>query len=915
MKIIKPISSSIFYRTYKYLNKNYLSLSVNLFLDNTRNSIHLLTEQEMWRQFNDVSVKDFSAEFIDMGMPKSQNEIIVYGYGYGKYAIDCVSAVSLEFGGHTKSLRVFGEREWIGGDITKPKPFEKIPISWSNAFGGEGFDKNPLGRGLYAASYNDRRFLPHIESHSDLIREINQKVDPVSFSPLPLEYPKRNLLLGTYDEEWKKKYFPGFAEDIDWSYFNNAPKDQRIKSLDNLDLAFVNMHPEKKRVIFSIPEIKVKVFLVKRDFKFNKVVELDLNSCTAYPNEERYILSYHSSVEIEEPNADENYDCLMCVIELPDCDRGLEYYANVYRLRSDLVNSVKYAVFDDMLVDQRITTKVLPDIELGEMNKKYIKHLKLQLQALEDVSDSLKLDGKESPDHVLKKIYSQNNQDLTKEKKFKEEIQLIQSNSDEHLYGSDAVQYLDILGINKASDLDKFIESELIDPTNLVKDFLKVDNSLDKSPLQLHREKHKKDKELKKIVEGLNSKDPTEEEAKELFDNAKQQISQINDLFNNEQQIKSLTINKPSEDLINNIRLIESNNLPDNFADGYNSIFLKSISLKSPPKVDSIFREVDSLEQIALFGYVGIFTKLNNKKITDIKLSDGSYEYCMFYAADFENVDFSNSTLENNIFLNCSFKNCNFQNSSLDNSLIYNCSFVDCNLDSVSNDRLSIELSKFKDCFISSWSHTKIFFRDVGFFDCNINLTSFTKAFAPKLIFSNCNIDKTTFVMGKLGDLRLSGCSGESLNFANTRGFNIDRLIIEDCDFKYLYIEVNTVIKDSLIKNSSLKYSTIRKVKFPKCVFLNSDFDFSDFSYSEFKDSVVDLCSFNNGILTKLILENSRWIKSDISQAFFNRVTLINTQLYKISFFSSDVSELHTDKLSVISENLVNRANFYPLSN
>src|SRR5690606_41960708 len=56
--------------------------------------------------------------------------------------------VKAEVGELQKSLLVIGDRYWIGNEPTKPQPFSRLPISWNNAFGGDGHEKNPAGKGV-----------------------------------------------------------------------------------------------------------------------------------------------------------------------------------------------------------------------------------------------------------------------------------------------------------------------------------------------------------------------------------------------------------------------------------------------------------------------------------------------------------------------------------------------------------------------------------------------------------------------------------------------------------------------------------------------------------------------------------------------------------------------------------------------
>ena len=59
--------------------------------------------------------------------------------------------VRFAVGGWSKSLRVVGPRVFSGhvaGASSKgPVPFTRIPLTYENAFGGPGYDQNPVGKG------------------------------------------------------------------------------------------------------------------------------------------------------------------------------------------------------------------------------------------------------------------------------------------------------------------------------------------------------------------------------------------------------------------------------------------------------------------------------------------------------------------------------------------------------------------------------------------------------------------------------------------------------------------------------------------------------------------------------------------------------------------------------------------------
>ena len=74
----------------------------------------------------------------------------------------------VQLGPIDKKLYVIGNRYWHRGSASDPEPFTRMAVSWENAFGGEGYDKNPLGRGY--KPIEDERTLRDSKRVAELLR-------------------------------------------------------------------------------------------------------------------------------------------------------------------------------------------------------------------------------------------------------------------------------------------------------------------------------------------------------------------------------------------------------------------------------------------------------------------------------------------------------------------------------------------------------------------------------------------------------------------------------------------------------------------------------------------------------------------------------------------------------------------------
>ena len=243
----------------------------------------------------------------------------------------------------SKELFVFGDRYWKrrGGInvISDPVPFKEMEICWENAFGGQGFPLNPLGKGL-GPSETDKEGgawpLPNIESPGRIISSPKDRPEPVSFRPYGPAWPQRSKMLGTFDNRWIEKRWPWFPEDFDPSYFNAAPKDQQFAGLLNgtEEMVFENMHPERPVLRAEMPGMKIRAFYTRQaregeELLFSEV-PLRLDTIWVIPHLEVAILAWHGAVETTGEFA-EDIAHFMAILEPVSRDsEGLEQYHSLF---------------------------------------------------------------------------------------------------------------------------------------------------------------------------------------------------------------------------------------------------------------------------------------------------------------------------------------------------------------------------------------------------------------------------------------------------------------------------------------------------------------------------------------------------------------------------------------------------------
>jgi hypothetical protein len=151
-------------------------------------------------------------------MPKPRGEMLVTGSCFApRGTTRPASLVSVQVGELQKTLHVYGNRFWKKNygmsTLTDPLPFSEMPVTWPNAFGGDGFEKNPTGKGIRGQEKDGGESvipLPNIETPGNLIVSPDQEAEPAGFGPLDMMWPQRQKKTGTYDDKWLRENWPWF---------------------------------------------------------------------------------------------------------------------------------------------------------------------------------------------------------------------------------------------------------------------------------------------------------------------------------------------------------------------------------------------------------------------------------------------------------------------------------------------------------------------------------------------------------------------------------------------------------------------------------------------------------------------------------------------------------------------------------
>jgi hypothetical protein len=174
--------------------------------------------------------------------------------------------VGIRVGSVMQKAVVFGDRTGFKS-ITSPDLFERMPLTWENAYGGldnshddskhhDANPANPVGKGFMAkrTKLNLNSIpLPNIENPAQLLNAALDSPAPVGFGPVPPFWKARSQYAGTYDDDWQKNRAPLLPDDFDERFLQAAPAALTCNGFLNGDerCALIGM-TEEGRVQFDL---------------------------------------------------------------------------------------------------------------------------------------------------------------------------------------------------------------------------------------------------------------------------------------------------------------------------------------------------------------------------------------------------------------------------------------------------------------------------------------------------------------------------------------------------------------------------------------------------------------------------------------------------------------------------------------
>ncbi|WDE08069.1 DUF2169 domain-containing protein [Thalassomonas viridans] len=392
MQIIKPGKLSLISKTYGFHGNRFAIGALCFFrLGTPKDKTELLTENSQWP----LITAYLNNTVLDMGFAKPKGEFLIAGSACApKNQAVRKMAVSACIGKMKKRLKVIGDRHWDGGLLSPasyPKAFRQMPLRYANAYGGETFPENPLGKGVITpknknpeSGYYD---LPNLYLHKENTGADRQKRSVAGFGPLDICGPQRARYQGTYDKKWLDTVHPGFPDDTRKQLFNAAPEDQHIKGFFHPGETYrlEGMHSDFTVIEGTTPDIQVRAFICQQqesgeDFK---EVKTAIDTLWFFPELLLGVAIYRGVAEVNDSDGLDVTKLLLGCDGVQDTPREADYFRQVMALRSDSKTALAHVFNESQLMPVKTAAQKSEEAELYARAKAEQQEKAGQMQAIQ----------------------------------------------------------------------------------------------------------------------------------------------------------------------------------------------------------------------------------------------------------------------------------------------------------------------------------------------------------------------------------------------------------------------------------------------------------------------------------------------------------------------------------------------------
>ncbi len=899
MKIIKPLHVGVLHKSFSFKKTDVFAVSIPIAFSLVDGEIQL--EQKLWSTISE----ELDGGIFDVGMPKHHPEVLASGSFYSPKGLPVkAGSVRVQLGNVDKELLVFPERQWrkvlsTGFGIKSNDTFSELPINYENAFGGEGYKLNPEGKGygVVETKLGYVQFLPNIEYKDRLVTSPSRQPEPAGFSRLDMMWEPRLAKAGTYDEKYLAEQMPGLPDDIDWSYFNEAPKDQWLEGYPKGGENFTieNMHPEKSSLSGQLPEIYGRAFVnqVEIDGKGKKSVTFKeiptkLDTVWFFPKAEMGVVIYRGTMKSYSDDASDISDLLLACENRADPARSLAHYEDQMIKRSDPDESFKYLLNTAPLIAEGMKCgfkQVQEDYDfplelLGNKNatqaatNQIDEANNLAEKSKQEVIDKLKEAGVD-PGPFLEKMKLPNKS--PEEEKLET---LVEKMAPGMLTDPDNLDFtkLDLKVLDEIKALTESIATETIEQAkNEIKAKISELKARLDSFLFVDTIKELEDKLAEIELPPVWPRSNMAGQAQDLRDQiarAKMEVQVLREQGVSEDDLPKIDVDLESVEA----RL---NNAESSLKDGYLMGAHMMEKGRSPhPGLESELKQkllnaYTAGESLANLDFACI--DLSGEDLRGIDLSG-----CYLEGVDFSGCNLSNANLSKSIMATANLSdvvlhNANLQGANIGATILKNTDFTGSNLDKVVIGNGLLERTNFSRCIMN----------EINFLD-----TTFEKA-----VFDHASMRKCNFV-----ELDLTECSFVGSDMAES---NFIKTVLEKADFTQAILDsinfVEAKADEVIFRQAQMNNSRfvggceLNKADFTDAVVDKSCLRENQLNYANFSGSQLNEADLSGSCLhfanfSGATAIRAQFMKSDLTSANMSLFNLMEGSLYKAHLVSVDFS-------------------------
>lgn len=941
MRVLSPLQTGVLQKPFSFNGQNFFCVS--LLWAFRMESGEAVLETEMWQALSEF-LKE--GRVFDQSMPKDRGEFLCAGSFYAPGGRPVVQeAVSVRVGECRKRLLVTGPRQWRAGASTRPEPITSLPIRYDQAFGGEGFADNPIGKGFTAIDDGNGgtiRPLPCIEHPSEAVTSASQTPRPASFEGMDLAWRPRQRYAGTYDERYLRTRMPGFPDDVDWRLFNDAPEDQWIDGFfqGTEDFELIHMHPHKERINGHLPGVWGRAFIERRVDPARKDSELEfqeiplrLDTVWLLPDAELGVVIHRGTTQISEDDGTDVVHLLAAHENIGDEPRAVSHYRSEMAKRTDPVEGYRYMLDTRALLPDGVRCAIQDTINendmqmenLGQKNSQtFTDNQKRNAEAqIDDQATGLRTQLAPHSDQIPEQDREINEQvaaakeTINGEQEPSEQEQELNRIMEKIAPGASNGGQVDITRV----DFDAF--DELDEYTNRVsaEQRDKAERALRDQIDELTRQNEPPQQELtqaiaeaKRALASMNEPAPLPRPHLDFdLDQIQKQIAGL------EEYRAELRLGGVSDEQIN-ASMPDLETVRDQIADVEGKIvdqyregahYLEES--RSPHPGEETQRRGQLLEAAAGKGVAArgdyAFIDLSGVTIRDLDLTDAYLEYVDFTGARLIGVNLTGAILAKAKLRDCYFEKVDLTDANLGATCIEGAVFEDCDCSKTRFGRARIRESRFERCRLLDRQEmfVEAVFDRVGFIDCEMRQTNFLEHAMTGCQFRGSDLTQSNFLQSDITHADFTGAVLSGVNIVSSRaaGARFDRATMDNVRFLDEPELTDASFREARLCGANLRSADLAGADFTRAVLEAADLSASSLVNASFDRVRAIGVQFRKADLTGANLYKADLREASLMKAKMLRARFTGANLYSVSFLFSTLGE--TEFLSANLDNTILR--------